>query len=101
MKQQENEGISMAIGSERGNDTGAAPGTVEVTARIMGESGEWIERSVRINSGVSIGTFDVSSRNGFLASFDTLEQSMIYARDLATREATEEFLREVGKKRTL
>ena len=34
----------------------AVPGTVEVTVRVMGENGEWMERSVRTDSGVSIGT---------------------------------------------
>ena len=73
-------------------------GTVEVVARIMGENGEWIEHVVRVNSGVTAGTFDVSSRNGYLTSFDSLEQAMILARNEATREATEQFLQEVGKK---
>lgn len=91
----------MALKDSRGFDEKAAPGTVEVTARVMGEAGEWIERTVRINSGVSVGTFDVSSRTGYLASFDTLEQAMIHARNQATREATEQFLQEVGKKQNL
>lgn len=73
-------------------------GTVEVVARIMGENGEWIEHAVRVNSGITTGTFDVSSRNGYLTSFDSLEQAMILARNEATREATEQFLQEVGKK---
>ena len=45
-------------GSEKAEGK-AVPGTVEVTVRVMGENGEWTERSVRTDSGVSIGTFDV------------------------------------------
>ena len=37
MTQQEKDGTSGAIGSESGNGTGAAPGTVEVTAREAAE----------------------------------------------------------------
>ena len=74
-------------------------GTIEVTARIMDEDGQWIERTIQVNSGVSAGTFDISSRKGYLSSFHALEQAMIDARNKASREATEQFLREVGKKR--
>ena len=77
----------------------ATPGTVEVTVRVMGENGEWMERSVRTDSGVSIGTFDVSSRDGYLDSFECLEQAIIRARNEASREMAEAFLKEVGKKR--
>lgn len=77
----------------------AVPGTVEVTVRVMGENGEWVERSVRTDSGVSIGTFDVSSRDGYPDCFDHLEQGIIQARNEASREAAEAFLKEVGKKR--
>ena len=77
----------------------AVPGTVEVTVRVMGENGEWTERSVRTDSGVSIGTFDVTSRDGYLDSFDCLEQAIIQARNEASRETAEAFLKEVGKKR--
>ena len=73
----------------------------EVTARIMGKDGQWIGRTVQINSGVTVDTFDVSSRNGYLASFHNLEQSMIHARNEASREAAEAFLQEVGKKRMM
>lgn len=78
-----------------------APGTIEVTARIMGEDGEWIGRTIQINSGVTVDTFDVSSRNGYLASFHNLEQAMVHARNEASREAAEAFLQEVGKKRMM
>ena len=77
----------------------AVPGTVEVTVRVMGENGEWMERSVRTDSGVSIGTFDVTSRDGYLDSFDCLEQAIIHARNEASRETAEAFLKEGGKKR--
>ena len=77
----------------------AVPGTVEVTVRVMGENGEWMERSVRRESGVSIETFDVSSREGYLDCFDCLEQAVIQARNEASRETAEAFLKEVGKKR--
>ena len=83
------------------NTTKTAPGTIEVTARIMGEDGEWIGRTIQINSGVTVDTFDVSSRNGYLASFHNLEQAMIHARNEASREAAEAFLKEVGKKRMM
>ena len=83
------------------NITKAVPGTIEVTARIMGKDGQWIGRTVQINSGVTVDTFDVSSRNGYLASFHNLEQSMIHARNEASREAAEAFLQEVGKKRMM
>lgn len=76
------------------------PGTIEVTVRVMGENGEWVERSVRTDSGVSIETFDVSSRDGYLDCFDRLEQGIIQARNEASRETAEAFLKEVGKKRT-
>ena len=78
----------------------AVPGTVEVTVRVMGEDGEWTERSVRTDSGVSIGTFDVSSRDGYLDCFDRLEQAIIQARNEASRGTAEAFLKEAGKKRT-
>ena len=77
----------------------AVPGTIEVMVRVMGENGEWVERSVRTDSGVSIGTFDVSSRDGYLDCFDRLEPGMIQARNEASRETAEAFLKEVGKKR--
>lgn len=83
------------------NTPKAAPGTIEVTARIMGEDGEWIGRTIQINSGVTVDTFDVSSRNGYLASFHNLEQAMVHARNEASRETTEAFLQEVGKKRMM
>ena len=73
------------------------PGTIEVTARIMGEDGEWIERTIQVNSGVSVGTFDITSRNGYLACFNTLEQAMIDARNEASREMTELFLKLLEK----
>ena len=85
-------------GSEEGKQE-AIPGTIEVTVRVMGENGEWVERSVRTDSGVSIGTFDVSSRDGYLDCFDRLEQGIIQARNEASRETAEAFLKEVGKKR--
>lgn len=83
----------------KGRKQEAVPGTIEVTVRVMGEDGEWVERSVRTDSGVSIGTFDVSSRDGYLDCFDRLEQGMIQARNEASRETAEAFLKEVGKKR--
>ena len=77
-------------GSEEGKQE-AIPGTIEVTVRVMGENGEWVERSVRTDSGVSIGTFDVSSRDGYLDCFDRLEQGIIQARNEASRETAEAF----------
>ena len=77
----------------------AVPGTIEATARVMGENGEWAERSVRTDSDVSIGTFDVSGRDGYLDCFDRPEQGMIQARNEASRETAEAFLKEAGKKR--
>ena len=85
-------------GSEEGKQE-ALPGTIEVTVRVMGENGEWVERSVRTDSDVSIGSFDVSSRDGYLDCFDRLEQGIIQARNEASRETAEAFLKEVGKKR--
>ena len=83
-------------GEREGN---AVAGTVEVTVRVMGENGKWIERSVRTESGISVETFDVTSRDGYLDSFDCLEQAIIQARNEASRETAEAFLKEVGKKR--
>ena len=70
----------------------AVPGTVEVTVRVMGENGEWTERSVRTSSGVSIATFDVSSRDGYLDSFNCMEEAIIRARNEASKETAEAFL---------
>ena len=95
--------IYREYGSNQGkNDKGCeiSPGTIEVTVRIMGEEGGWIERTVQIESGITVGTFDVANRKGYLDSFHTLEQAMITARNEATREATESFLKELEKKRT-
>ena len=92
-----NKALSNRNSEENGKEI--APGTIEVTARIMGECGEWIEQTIQINSGITVGTFDVTSRNGYLTSFNSLEQSMIQARNEATKEVTERFLKEVGKNR--
>ena len=90
--------VGAAVGAP-GTGVTMVPGTVEVTVRVMGENGEWMERSVRTESGVSVGTFDVTSREGYLDCFDCLEQAIIQARNEASRETAEAFLKEVGKKR--
>ena len=84
--------------NDKENVKEVAPGTIEVAARIMGDDGKWIEQTVQLNSGITVGSFDVSSRNGYLASFNTLEQTMIQARNEASRRATEQYLEIVGKK---
>ena len=91
-------GMSTPAGGSAATGTEAVPGAIEVTVRIMGEDGTWIGRTIQVNTDVTVDTFDVSSRNGYLASFHTLEQAMVHARNEASRQAAEAFLTEVGKK---
>jgi len=75
---------------------------LEFIARITMPDGKVIERSVEADGGIPTPDgFDMSTKQGFLESFDTYEKAAIEARNRAAEEITEEYLAEVSKKNAL
>lgn len=72
---------------------------LEFVARITLPDGKVIERRVDADDQIPApDDFDTSSLNGFLKSFDVLEQVTLEARNRITQEITEAFLDELSKK---
>ena len=72
---------------------------IEFVARITMPDGSVIERGVTAADTIPApDDFDTSSKNGFLDSFDVLEQAILEARNKIAQEVTEAFLDEVSKK---
>ena len=73
---------------------------VEIMARITMPDGRVIE-SVALGDGdIPLPEdFDNSTREGFLRDFDALESNILSARDKATSNLAENYLKEVSKKK--
>ena len=73
--------------------------TLEFVARMTMPDGQVIERRVEADGGLlSPDDFDTSSKEGFLKSFDALEQSTLKARNRIAEDIAEAYLEEVSKK---
>jgi len=72
---------------------------LEFVAKITMPDGKVIERKVDANDGIpSPDDFDVSSKNGFLESFDVLEKATLEARNRIAEDITGAYVEEVSKK---
>ena len=72
---------------------------LEFVARITMPDGKVIERQVDADNKIPTpDDFDTSSINGFLESFDVLEQVTLAARNRVAHDITKAFLDEVSKK---
>ena len=72
---------------------------LEFIAKITMPDGNVIERRVDADDGIpALDDFDISSKNGFLESFDTLEQVALKARNKIAEDITQAYLEEVSKK---
>jgi len=72
---------------------------LEFIARITTPDGKVIERTVEADGGIpTLDDFDMSSKEGFLKSFDAYEKSALEARNRVGEEITTEYLSEVSKK---
>ena len=74
-----------------------APGTVEVTARVMGDDGEWVSFTSSAESGVTQSGFGLTPR-GYVDSLGLVERAVLSAGREAQRGATEAYLASVVKK---
>lgn len=73
---------------------------LEFVARITLPSGEVIERRVTAADGIlDPDDFDISSKDGFLESFDAMEKVTLEARNRIAQDITEAYLEEVSKKK--
>ena len=72
---------------------------IEITARITMPDGQVIEGVALGNGNIPYPKdFDNSTYEGFLRDFDALEKSIISARDKATTNLAENYMKEVSKK---
>lgn len=72
---------------------------LEFVARITTPDGKVIERSVEAPEGIPTpDDFDMSSKQGFLESFDAYEQAALKARNQICEDITQDYLAEVSKK---
>jgi len=72
---------------------------LEFIARITTPDGKVIERIVEADGTIPTpDDFDMSSKQGFLESFDAYEKAALEARNKAGEEITAEYLAEVSKK---
>jgi hypothetical protein len=72
---------------------------LEFIARITAPDGKVIERTVEAGGGIPMpDDFDMSTKMGFLESFDVYEKTAIEARNKVGEEITAEYLAEVSKK---
>jgi len=72
---------------------------LEFVAKITLPDGKVIERKVDANDGIPApDDFDVSSKNGFLESFDVLEKATLEARNRIAEDITGAYVEEVSKK---
>lgn len=75
-----------------------SPGTVEVTARIMGDNGEWITATVQAESNTQIKDFNTETMEGYLNSADVIEKTIAVATHEAAGALNQRYLAEVVKK---
>jgi hypothetical protein len=72
---------------------------LEFVARLTTPGGRVIERTVEAGDGIpDVDSFDFSTKDGFLESFDALESVTLEARNRVAKEITEAFLAEASKK---
>jgi len=72
---------------------------LEFVAKITMPDGRIIERSVNADDAIPApDDFDISSKDGFLKSFDVLERAVLGARNKIGEDITEAYLEEVSKK---
>lgn len=72
---------------------------LEFVARITTPDGKVIERKVDAPDGIPTpDDFDMSSKKGFLDSFDAYEKAALKARNQICEDITQEYLAEVSKK---
>lgn len=72
---------------------------LEITARIMGDDGTVIEKTVRLDKAIpDISDFDLATKEGFLRDFDALEGSVIRARNQIGDQISAAFMDEAAKK---
>ena len=72
---------------------------LEFVARITMPSGKVIERMVDVDDGIpDPDDFDISSKEGFLESFDALEKVTLEARNRIAKDIADAYLEEVSKK---
>jgi len=72
---------------------------LEFIAKITMPNGEVIERRVDADDKIPApDDFDISSKDGFLESFDALEKVTLEARDRIAKDIAEAYLEEVSKK---
>ena len=74
---------------------------LEIVAKITMPDGTVIERSVDASNAIPTpDEFDTSSKDGFLESFDILENAVLDARNKIGEDITEAYLEEMSKKNT-
>jgi hypothetical protein len=72
---------------------------LEFVARITMPDGRVIEKTVDASEGIPTpDDFDISTKEGFLASFDTFEKVTLDARNKIGDAISEEYMAEVSKK---
>jgi hypothetical protein len=72
---------------------------LEFVARITMPDGKVLEKTVEASDGIPApDDFDISTKEGFLASFDAFEKVTLAARNKIGEDISEEYMREVSKK---
>ena len=75
-------------------------GKLEFTARITMPDGRVIEKKIEADGGVPAdGEMDFHTIDGFRLSFDRYEKAILQARDKACKELTDEYMKELSKKK--
>ena len=98
--------LAKAKNRQEKSRVGSAPGKnhmdkvkLEFTAKITMQDGKVIERRIDADDGIPAPEdFDTSSKEGFLESFDILENVALGARNKIAEAITEAYLEEVSKK---
>ena len=85
------------VAEEAKDHKDVTPGTMMVTAKIMGDNGKWIETTVSGQCPTQ-SDFDISSMESYLQSFHQVEQDIIVITQEAARSMNEKYLNEIGKK---
>lgn len=73
---------------------------LEIIARIKGKDGTVIEKKVCLDQVLpSVFDFDLSTKEGFLRDFDTLEKAVLTARNQVAADLTEGYMEAASKKK--
>ena len=75
------------------------PGDVVSTTMVMGDDGQWIKITTRGHCPMTQAEFDTSSKEAYLLSFHKVEQAIIAVTHEASRNLSEKYLNEIGKKK--